>query len=98
MATSLPLASPLGSFGRPTFLGFACGIDSELLNDERSYGSNRRQRRVNTKDRDGSERLPRIARIVQPCIRRVGLRMACEAKDFDDPIPNRLPVENLFYG
>jgi hypothetical protein len=31
------LVLPLGSFGRPTFLGFACDIASELLNDESSY-------------------------------------------------------------
>ncbi len=34
MATSFPLASPLGSLGRPTFLDFDGAIGSELLNDE----------------------------------------------------------------
>ena len=35
-ATIFPLASPLGSLGRPTFLGFTGGIGSELLNNKGS--------------------------------------------------------------
>jgi hypothetical protein len=64
MRSISPLALPLGSAGRPAFLGFACGIGSELLNDKRSYGIDRRQRRVNAKDRDGPEWLLRVARVV----------------------------------
>jgi hypothetical protein len=37
IGTIRPLASPLGSFGRPIFLGFGWGIVFELLNDCGTY-------------------------------------------------------------
>src|SRR5664280_1402446 len=40
--------------------------------------------------------LGRVARIVQPRIRRIRLGMAFQVKDLYDAIPNRFTVENLF--
>jgi hypothetical protein len=37
MGTIRPLASPLGSLGRPIFLGFGWGIGFELLDDCGAY-------------------------------------------------------------
>ena len=48
-ATIFPLASPLGSFGRQTFLGLGWAGIAELLNDECSYGGGWGQRRMNVK-------------------------------------------------
>ena len=39
-----------------------------------------------------------IARIVQPTIGRVRVRMVVQVEDFHDAIPHRLTLPNLFYG
>jgi hypothetical protein len=82
--------------GRPGFLGLACGIGSELLNDKGANGGKGRKGRVNVKYGDWSSRLVWIAAIVQPCIGAVSLGMAFKVEYFDDPIPDRFALKDLF--
>jgi hypothetical protein len=51
---------------------------------------------VNTEYSDRTKRLLRVSGIVQPRIDCIGLGMAGQVEDFDDPLPNRFAVENLF--
>ncbi len=52
---------------------------------------------MDVKDRDGAEWLLRIAPVMQPGIDGIRLWVARQMEYFDDPLPNRLPIENLFH-
>src|SRR5947208_3306403 len=93
--TIFPLASPLGSLGRPTFLGFFC--ISELLNDCRSDCCLCRCDGVDMKNRYMSSWFLWVVGIMRPGIRFACLWMAVQLKYLHDAIPNRLSLKRFFH-
>lgn len=98
--TIVPLAVPLGSFGRPGFRGpglVRFAMVFEPLDDCGFDGGLRRYHGRNMKDRDMPPRLGRIASFVHPCVDPIGLWMPLQKKDFNNPIPDRFPLKGLRY-
>src|SRR5665213_1967036 len=95
--TMRPLASPLGSFGRPIF-GLVCfAMFSELLNDYRLHGRLRRKDGWDMKYRHVASGSCWIVRRVYPSVDLIRLGMPSQTKDLDNAIPYRLALEFLDY-
>ena len=94
---NLPLDAPLGSFGLPGFLlvFFASVTLLGLLYDCGSYGCLWGYHRRNMQHGYVSLWLHWIVCIVCPGINPIGLRMASQPEDFDNPIPNHLALMPL---
>src|SRR5271166_3749797 len=78
------LALPLGSGGRPAFLGFFCGFKaSELLYDCRSDGICRRFDRSQVQNSDMMLGIGRIVCLVSPCVDCVRLGVLYKVEDLN---------------
>ncbi len=97
--TTLPFASPLGSFGLPTFLGLVgAGTFFELLYDGCLDGGLWRGYGREVKNSHMALRFVRVIRVVNPGIDAFRLRVPNQVKDFHYPIPDGLPLKDFFYG
>ncbi len=94
----LPLASPLGSFGRPGLLVFFDSVTfSRLLYDGGSDGCLREFNRRDVQYRNVSLRINRIVRFVRPGVYAIPLRVPAQVEHFDNAIPYRLTMMYLCY-
>lgn len=91
------LALPLGSVGRPTGLDFGCLGISELLHDGGSDGCYGGCDGGNMQHRYVSLGIVWVVCFMRPRIDSVRTRMTVQVEDFNDAIPDRLPVERLGY-
>ena len=96
--TIRPLASPLGIFGRPAFFGLiGFGTVFVLLNDCSLHGPSWRDYGCDVKHRHVALWFRGVISVVHPRVNPVCLRMPFQVEDFDNPIPNNLPLEPLRY-
>src|SRR5438067_590977 len=95
--TIRPLASPLGSFGRPIFGLVAFATVFVLLNDCSLHSGSRRDYGRYVQHSDMALWLRWIVSAVHPRVNFMGLRMSFQVEYLDNPIPNNLPLMTLCY-
>jgi hypothetical protein len=93
--TMRPLASPLGSLGRPILGLVALGTVFELLNDYSLDGGSRRDYGRDMQHGHMAFGMRWIIRVVHPGVGLVSLRVALQEKYFHYSVPNRLALEPL---